>query len=238
MNLTYKAFVNKYLGKKTDYDGVYGSQCVDLIKVYLKDCFDISAGSWGNAVDYYRNFNNPSWAGYSVMNKYFTRISNSATFIPLEGDICIFGERFSKSHDYGHIGISTNESTLTKVFMYDQNATGNKDAMKKSTYGYISKNFLGVLRPKDRSFITGSKYETGKYEVVEDVNVRKGAGINFNRVYYSQFTANAKAQVKKLDKSCPDYFPAGVKLTISKVDGTWGKCPSGWISLNLCKKVK
>ena len=28
---TFESWVNKYLGKRTDYDGVYGVQCVDLI---------------------------------------------------------------------------------------------------------------------------------------------------------------------------------------------------------------
>ncbi|WP_252722587.1 hypothetical protein [Treponema phagedenis] len=30
-------FVKKYLGKKVDYDGHYGAQCVDLFRQYCKD---------------------------------------------------------------------------------------------------------------------------------------------------------------------------------------------------------
>lgn len=82
------------------------------------------------------------------------------------------------------------------------------------------------------------EYKTGSYIVVSDVNVRKGPGTNYDRVYFSQFTLNARNQVKKIDKSCPSHFPAGVKLTISKVEGTWGKCPSGWVSLKLCRARK
>ena len=90
-----------------------------------------------------------------------------------------------------------------------------------------------------KPYLYGTKtisYAKGSYVVVEDVNVRKGPGTNYDLVYYSQFTVNAKMQVKKLDKSCPNHFPAGTKLTISKVNGSWGKCPSGWISLKLCKR--
>lgn len=81
------------------------------------------------------------------------------------------------------------------------------------------------------------KPSLGTYIVREEVNVRLGPGTNYNRVYYSQFTANAKSQVKKLDKKCPDYFPAGVKLTISQVKQAtngkwWGKCPSGWVCMS------
>ena len=87
-----------------------------------------------------------------------------------------------------------------------------------------------------------SKPLTGSYVVREAVNVRKGAGTNFDRVYYSQFTANAKSQVKKLDKSCPDHFPAGIKLTIKEVKQAangvwWGKCPSGWICMNYLRQA-
>lgn len=156
--LTFDAFVNKYIGKKTDYDNYADEQCVDLIKIYLKECFGIKAGSWGNAVDYFRRANDPKWAGYEAMHKYFILIKNTASFKPLEGDIVVYGEKFSKKHDYGHIGIDSGESTLNTVVMYDQNATGNNDPMKKSSYfGYVTRNCLGVWRPKDRSFITDGK---------------------------------------------------------------------------------
>ncbi len=84
-------------------------------------------------------------------------------------------------------------------------------------------------------------YKCVTNDVTADVNVRAGAGTNFNRIYFSQFTINAKSQVKKLDPSCPDHFPKGVKLTISQikqVGGTaWGKCPSGWVCMNYLKKA-
>ena len=156
--LTFDEFVKKYYGKKTDYDSYAGAQCVDLIKVYLKECFGIYAGSWGNAEAYFNRFNDKTWGGYGAMHEAFVLIKNSASFKPIEGDIVVYGERFSKSHDCGHIGIATDECTLNTVVMYDQNATGNRDAMKKSSYfGYITRNCLGVLRPKDRSFIVEDK---------------------------------------------------------------------------------
>ena len=156
--ITFNEFISKYIGKKTDYDNYADAQCVDLIKVYLKECFGIKAGSWGNAVDYYRRANDPKWGGYDAMHKHFILIKNTASFKPMEGDIVVYGEKFSKAHDFGHIGIDSGESTLNTVVMYDQNATGNNDAMKKSSYfGYNTRNCLGVWRPKDRSFIAEGK---------------------------------------------------------------------------------
>ena len=34
-------FINKYNGKKVDFDGVYGAQCVDLVRVYINEFFGI-----------------------------------------------------------------------------------------------------------------------------------------------------------------------------------------------------
>ena len=40
--MTYQEFVNKYNGVGTDYDGVAGVQCVDLIKLYLNKVFGLN----------------------------------------------------------------------------------------------------------------------------------------------------------------------------------------------------
>ncbi len=85
--------------------------------------------------------------------------------------------------------------------------------------------------------VTSSAYTIGKYEVIKAVNVRTGPGTKYPRVMYKDFTANAKEQIKKLGGNPDDNdFPAGMVLDISKVDGNCGRCRSGWISLNLCKK--
>ena len=39
MNFT--EFINTYNGKKVDYDGVSGYQCVDLAKLYMNKVLDI-----------------------------------------------------------------------------------------------------------------------------------------------------------------------------------------------------
>ena len=56
--MNYDQFIKEYNGKSFDYDGVAGVQCVDLIKMYVDKVFGIKPGSWGNAKDYYENFNN------------------------------------------------------------------------------------------------------------------------------------------------------------------------------------
>ena len=47
--MTYQEFVNKYNGVGTDYDGVAGVQCVDLIKLYLNKVFGLNPGDFLSA---------------------------------------------------------------------------------------------------------------------------------------------------------------------------------------------
>lgn len=163
---TLSDFVLAHLGKAVDYDGAAGVQCVDLIKAYLSECFDIRPGSWGDARYYYENFGNKTWLGYKAMNAAFTLIPNTEDFVPRRGDICVFGKRVSSSHNCGHIAIATGEGSLTWFKSYDQNWGGK--ACKVVTHKYNSEDFLGVLRPK--------------LTVTAALNVRSGPGTSYKTV--------------------------------------------------------
>ena len=86
--MSYASFKTKWLGKRVDYDGVYQYQCVDLIKQWAKEEYGISAGAWGNAIDYATR---PS----ASFTKHFNRVAN-----PQQGDIVVFS-----GQTYGHIGL-------------------------------------------------------------------------------------------------------------------------------------
>lgn len=226
--LTFDAFVNKYIGRAVDYDGAYGAQCVDLIKLYLRHCFGIKAGSWGNAHAYYDHYNlRPE------LKANFVRIKNSPKFLPMKGDICVFGTKFSKC---GHIGIATDGSDLKYVEMYDQNATGNHDAVKRSKYDY-NRNFLGVLRPIHREGIDDAKL----YRVKKAVNVRDGAGTGCNRIMFHQFTAYEQEQVlANGGKAADNDFPKGMLLMVYATKGGWLKISdteNKWVHKNYCAEV-
>ena len=171
--MNYNEFINNYNGKSFDYDGVSGVQCVDLIKMYLDKVFGIKAGAWGNAKDYYENFNN------LPLKNSFTRIANTTSFIPQLGDIVVWGAGLGNT--YGHIAIATGEGNTTNFYSYDLN-WGSK-TVHKVNHNY--KGFLGVLRAKDQSKITGvvEKIPDLQYEVhIEDrgwcgwQNAGEGAG--------------------------------------------------------------
>ncbi len=143
-NRTYQEFINYYNGKAIDYDGAAGVQCVDLIKFYLNRVFGINPGAWGNAKDYYLNYNN-----ISGLRNNFTRIANTPSFVPAKGDIVVWGARLGNT--YGHIAIATGEGNTSQFYSYDMNWGGK--ACKKVLHNY--KGFLGVLRPNDQNKING-----------------------------------------------------------------------------------
>ena len=155
--MNYNEFVKEYNGKSFDYDGVAGVQCVDLIKMYLDKVFNIKSGSWGNAKDYYLNFEK------LPISKYFRKIKNSDSFIPVKGDICVWGSKISV---YGHIAIATGEGDTKYFYSYDLN-WGSKN-VKKVLHSY--RGFLGVLRPNDQTKIGGNEkmkiYQNGSTEEI------------------------------------------------------------------------
>lgn len=140
--MNYNEFVNAYLGKATDYDGGYGVQCVDLIKLYLDKVFNLKIGAIGNAHVYYDNYNK-----VDILKNNFTRIANTPDFIPNKGDIVVWST--AQGNGCGHVAIATGEGTKTYFYSYDQNWDGK--VMKKIYHTYT--NVLGVLRPNDQSKI-------------------------------------------------------------------------------------
>ena len=143
--MNYNEFINTYNGQSFDYDGVSGVQCVDLIKMYLNKVFGLTPGAWGNAKDYYENYNNNS-----VLKANFDRIANTPSFVPQKGDIAVFGTGLGNK--YGHICIATEEGDTHNFYSYDLNWNGKTVHKVQHTY----KGFLGVLRPKEQSKVGGS----------------------------------------------------------------------------------
>lgn len=136
--MTAQQYIDSIMGKHIDYDGAYGAQCVDIIKKYFPDVIGIPAIR-NNAIDYWTNYPTAS----------FTRISNTPSFVPIKGDIMIWGTSVGQ---YGHIAIveSANVNTFVSTdqnWPYD-NGTG---VAHRVTHNYSG--VLGVLRPnKDVNF--------------------------------------------------------------------------------------
>ena len=148
--MNYDEFVKAYNGKATDYDGVYGAQCVDLIKAYLDKVFGIKPGSWGNAMYYWIDY-----PKHAQLVRAFDRISNTASFVPKKGDIMVGNG--NKGGGAGHLAICTGEGSTSYFYSYDQNWNGRE--MQKINHDYD--DVYGVLRPKDQSKVTGAASSGG-----------------------------------------------------------------------------
>lgn len=116
-------------GKYLDYDNAYGAQCVDLIKYYYA-YFGKASYAHGNGCDYATNALPEGW----------TRIKNTASFVPEPGDIAVWGTELSSA---GHVAIILSANSSSFVSM-DQNWPKGS-ACKQVTHKY--NKFWGVIRP-------------------------------------------------------------------------------------------
>ncbi len=168
--MTMDAWVKKYLGKKVDYDGVYGVQCVDLVKSFVKNVLGVTPQSIGNAIEYYRKRNTSPY-----LTKNFTWHSYKKGFVPQKGDICVFT---SKSGN-GHVSIATGQGNDDYFYSYDENyPSGKHEPMTRIKHTYSS--LLGVLRPKNQKNI-----ETEKPAATDE--------------YYSKYTGKSGSIVDALE---------------------------------------
>lgn len=142
------------------------------------------------------------------------------------------GQRVKKGQVLGHMGATGN-------------ATGNHLHFDISNSSFLpyGRKINGRYYADPKPFLSGKMtfadvgYQTGTYQVIKDVNVRDAPSLDGTQLTYYSFTDNARKQIRQITPNKPNYFPAGMRVTISQVSGNWGKCPSGWLSLNFCKKV-
>lgn len=128
-----------------------GIQCVDLIKKYLNECYNIKIpNEFGNAIEYYNSFDNKK-----LLNENFDKIKNTPEFIPKIGDICVWNEKRGKGA--GHVAICTGKGDTKNFESIDLNWNGIKK-VKRINHNYT--NVLGFLRKK-------KKLENGNFVKIE-----------------------------------------------------------------------
>lgn len=136
--MTLNEFRSRWLGKKADWDGAYGGQCVDLFRFYVHEVLNQPQpkGVTG-AADFWTNYpTDPN------LNKYFDRIANTPNGIPQAGDVMVWNK--NAGGGYGHISIYL-KGDVNSFVSLDQNwPTLNKVTETNHNYN----NVLGWLRPK------------------------------------------------------------------------------------------
>lgn len=138
--MSYTTFKNKWLDQRVNYDGLYGYQCVDLIKQYLAENYGLKPGAWGNAIDYW----------YATHKDILTKFDRLSTSSARRGDIVIF--KGINGNPYGHIGIADGDTGLINVPTLEQNgSSGNGSGVGGDAIrvrGIPRWRVVGVLRPK------------------------------------------------------------------------------------------
>lgn len=129
-----KQWIDTHVGKRIDFDGAYGAQCMDLSVQYAHDLWGFRLT--GNAENLRRQALPAGWQ----------RIQNSRGFVPQLGDIFVW---YDAAHPYGHTGIVTGTGSLLNYSVIDQNTAGTNGGAgseaKRHTYSYA--HFWGVVRP-------------------------------------------------------------------------------------------
>lgn len=123
------------------------------------------------------------------------------------------------------------------------NTSGEWSHIISPVQGWVSSNYLSstqvnaqVTAQVTKKKITG--YRTGNYRVNASVlNVRAGAGTKYRIKRYYELTANARKQNKKLGNYYTNGLRRNTVVTITQIKNSFGKCPSGWISLAYCTKI-
>jgi len=137
--MNYPDFKQEWSGSRVDYDHVFYYQCVDLILEYVKECFGLATGVWGNAIDYWRR---PTSALLTKFDLVASTDCQQADIVVLNG---------LAGNPYGHIGICDSQATDT-VRILEQNATGSNDGLGRSAIGVYrdipKSRIAGLLRPK------------------------------------------------------------------------------------------
>ena len=228
---SFDSWVSKYLGKKTDYDGAYGVQCVDLIDCYIAQCLGLKKGFWGNAKNWWTERNSSKW----LKDNFDFIIPKYKNGELKRGDIGI-----RTSGAYGHIFVVSGATANGKIKYYDQNATGNGDKMTLREKPYTSSYITGILRPKNQSNLKSKQsiptYTNGKTYTLKGV---RGIYANHNasvRKKVKELTTDGKKNATSKIRNANAYFKSGTKITVqdsftdTKQKKVWVKCPSGWIT--------
>lgn len=133
-------FVKKYEGKKVDFDGAFGAQCVDLARQYWKEGLGIlehtgPCSTTGGAKDLFLDYEK-----MPIEKKYFIKIQKNKAFVP--GDTLIWDS--TETNKYGHVAIYLGKLN-NSLIVFEQN--GFKQDGAKVTIRNKEK-LLGGLRKK------------------------------------------------------------------------------------------
>lgn len=133
-------FVVWWSGKKNNYDGGFGAQCVDIVKQWEAD------NGWpvvkGNAIQVPNN----------APKDFYQYVRIGIGQIPSPGDIVVF----NLAMPYGHIGICTQADSGSVTCFEQNNPTGSSCRIVNHP-GY--RNVIGWLKPKGGRIMSDDQWK-------------------------------------------------------------------------------
>ena len=135
--MTIAEFINKNIGKKVDYDGYYGAQCVDLFRQYCQDVWGIPRTEPVNgAVELYTKYEKTV-----VEKKYLEQFKAKSK--AQCGDAVVWGK--TASNIYGHVAIVVCPRKSDVIVFEQDGFKQNGTKLSIRTY----ENLAGFLRKKE-----------------------------------------------------------------------------------------
>lgn len=133
--LSIDAFALKWVGKSIDWDGAYGYQCTDLMRLWIDNIGGKQLPGLSNGAKH----------GYALADpKHWLKVKYTGKNKPRGGDIVFFDAK--PTNQFGHVAIALRkDQTWPKHRTIDQNWGSSKvrkvehDARKDRVIGWIRK---------------------------------------------------------------------------------------------------
>lgn len=119
--MTLEKFVKQYEGKKVDYDGSYGAQCVDLVRLYIHLVWNLIQPK--NIISAYE-----AYTRWLMCSDGFKEIGWKSITKIARGDIAVFPPTGANLH--GHIAIVLDVAD-DEILCFEQNGFTQKGAEQK-----------------------------------------------------------------------------------------------------------
>ena len=184
--MNFDEYVKKSLGKKIDYDGMYGVQCVDLVNDFADKVLGIKGCFYGPR--YAKEIWTKRYKYKNIYNNFDFIVPKYKNFELKKGDIGV-----RTSGVAGHIFIVSRVNENEKINYYDENENDTHSGMTLREKPYNSSYVNGILRPKNQTNLKGgSTYLYGNAKMKSEQSVyadsvlsdKIGTVFKNERVYY------------------------------------------------------
>lgn len=136
--MSFEEFIIKYNGKKVDFDGAYGSQCVDLFRLYNKEVWgNPHTGAVDGAKDLVVNYER------MPLEQRFLSIVPVNRDLVRAGDVAVWNA--TELNKYGHVAIVVGLLGDESLIVFEQDGF-KQDGAKLNIR--TDDNLLGFLRKK------------------------------------------------------------------------------------------